>query len=202
VTTNITREELRRLPVEQNVASVALLAPGVNKGNAAFGGLTFGGSSIAENSYYVNGLNVTDFYNRNGFSEAPFAFYQEFQVKTGGYSVEFGRSTGGVVNAVTRSGSNEFTMAPNSRRAGGVSLRAAMPQRGRHAEHRQQPGPQSADQAQPVRVRRRHPGQALLLPDVRRTRQQAAQHRRRGRTHHIQQVGQRFLGRESRLAHQ
>src|SRR4029079_1681685 len=107
VTTNITREELKRLPVEQNVAAVATLAPGVNKGTAGFGGVTFGGSSIAENSYYVNGLNVTDFYNRNGFSEAPFAFYQEFQVKTGGYSVEFGRSTGGVVNAVTRSGSNE-----------------------------------------------------------------------------------------------
>ena len=106
--TNVTREELRRIPVDQTVTSVALLAPGVNKGNAAFGGTTFGGSSIAENSYYVNGLNVTDFYNRNGFSEAPFSFYQEFQVKTGGYSVEFGRSTGGVVNAVTRSGSNDF----------------------------------------------------------------------------------------------
>ncbi len=108
VSTNVTREELHRLPVDQTVTSVAVLAPGVNKGNAAFGGITFGGSSIAENSYYVNGLNVTDFYNRNGFSEAPFAFYQEFQVKTGGYSVEFGRSTGGVVNAVTRSGSNDF----------------------------------------------------------------------------------------------
>jgi hypothetical protein len=106
--TNVTREELRRLPVDQNVDSVAILAPGVNKGAAAFGGLSFGGSSVAENSFYINGLNVTDFYNRNGFSEAPFAFYQEFQVKTGGYSVEFGRSTGGVVNAVVRSGSNDF----------------------------------------------------------------------------------------------
>lgn len=106
--TNISREEIRRLPVDQNVQSVALLAPGVNKGNAGFGGISFGGSSVAENSFYVNGLNVTDFYNRNGFSEAPFAFYQEFQVKTGGYSVEFGRTTGGVVNAVTRSGTNEF----------------------------------------------------------------------------------------------
>ena len=38
----------------------------------------------------------------------PFAFFQEFQVKTGGYSVEFGRTTGGVINAVTRSGTNEF----------------------------------------------------------------------------------------------
>ncbi|MBO9663765.1 TonB-dependent receptor [Dokdonella sp.] len=106
--TNVTREELRRLPVDQNITSVAVLAPGVNKGNASFGGISFGGSSIAENSIYVNGLNVTDFYNRNGFSEAPFAFYQEFQVKTGGYSVEFGRSTGGVINAVTRSGTNDF----------------------------------------------------------------------------------------------
>lgn len=108
VATNISREELARLPVDQDVTSVAILAPGVNKGTAGFGGITFGGSSVAENSYYINGLNVTDFYNRNGFSEAPFAFYQEFQVKTGGYSVEFGRSTGGVVNAVTRSGSNDF----------------------------------------------------------------------------------------------
>jgi outer membrane receptor protein involved in Fe transport len=106
--TNVTREQLSRLPVDQNIASVAVLAPGVNKGVAGFGGLSFGGSSVAENSFYVNGLNVTDFYNRNGFSEAPFAFYQEFQVKTGGYSVEFGRTTGGVINAVTRSGTNEF----------------------------------------------------------------------------------------------
>jgi hypothetical protein len=106
--TNISRETLTRLPTDQTVASVALLAPGVVKGNAGIGGISFGGSSIAENAFYVNGLNVTDFYNRNGFSEAPFAFYQEFQVKTGGYSVEFGRTTGGVVNAVARSGTNQF----------------------------------------------------------------------------------------------
>ncbi|HUH31549.1 MAG TPA: TonB-dependent receptor, partial [Rhodanobacter sp.] len=106
--TNVTREQLTRLPVDQNITSVAVLAPGVNKGVAGFGGISFGGSSVAENSFYVNGLNVTDFYNRNGFSSAPFAFYQEFQVKTGGYSVEFGRTTGGVINAVTRSGTNEF----------------------------------------------------------------------------------------------
>ncbi len=106
--TNVSRAELVRLPVDQNVTSVALLAPGVVGGTASFGGISFGGSSIAENAFYVNGLNVTDFYNRNGFSEAPFAFYDQFQVKTGGYSVEFGRTTGGVVNAVTRSGSNEL----------------------------------------------------------------------------------------------
>ncbi|MEI7035584.1 TonB-dependent receptor [Fulvimonas yonginensis] len=106
--TIVSRSDLVRLPVDQNVTSVALLAPGVVKGDAGFGGISFGGSSVAENAFYVNGLNVTDFYNRNGFSEAPFAFYDQFQVKTGGYSVEFGRTTGGVVNAVARSGTNEF----------------------------------------------------------------------------------------------
>jgi hypothetical protein len=106
--TNVTREELTRLPVDQSLGSVALLAPGVQAGNSTFGGLTFGGSSVAENAVYINGLNVTDFYTRQGFSAAPFGFFEEFQVKTGGYSVEFGRSTGGVINAVTRSGTNEF----------------------------------------------------------------------------------------------
>jgi hypothetical protein len=106
--TNINREELARLPVAQDASSVALLAPGVVGGNSSFGGISFGGSSVAENSVFINGLNVTDFYRRQSFSTAPFAFFQEFQVKTGGYSVEFGRSTGGVINAVTRSGSNEF----------------------------------------------------------------------------------------------
>ena len=106
--TNVTAEEIARMPVERSVSSVALLAPGVAGGSAGFGGISFGGSSVAENAFYVNGLNVTDFYNRVGFSEAPFDFYQEFQVKTGGYSVEFGRTTGGVVNAVAKSGTNEF----------------------------------------------------------------------------------------------
>src|SRR5690606_6395333 len=101
--TNVTAEEIQRLPVERDVGSVALLAPGVAAGSAGFGGISFGGSSVAEKSFYVNGLNVTDFYNRVGFSEAPCDFYQEFQVKTGGYSVEFGRTTGGVVNAVAKS---------------------------------------------------------------------------------------------------
>ena len=109
VATNINREELMRMPVGQSLTSVALLAPGVVSGvTSNVGGLSFGGSSVAENSVFINGLNVTDFYKRHSFSTAPFDFFQEFQVKTGGYSVEFGRATGGIINAVTRRGSNEF----------------------------------------------------------------------------------------------
>jgi len=108
--TNISRKDIEQLPVEKDLMSVARLAPGVVKGHNFGGGagVSFGGSSVAENSIYINGLNVTDFYNRIGFSQVPYAFYDEFQVKTGGYSVEFGRTTGGVVNAVTRSGTNKF----------------------------------------------------------------------------------------------
>ena len=166
--TNITREELRRLPVDQNIASVAVLAPGVNPGNASFGGISFGGSSIAENSFYVNGLNVTDFYNRNGFSEAPFAFYQEFQVKTGGYSVEFGRSTGGVVNAVTRSGRNDFhygaelTTEPAAWQAAAHDYVRSNGDRYITVEQ----GRELADQAEPVHLRCTDQRQIVLLSDV------------------------------------
>src|SRR5690606_15134619 len=72
--TNVTAEEIARMPVERSVSSVAMLAPGVAGGSAGFGGISFGGSSVAENAFYINGLNVTDFYNRVGFSEAPFDF--------------------------------------------------------------------------------------------------------------------------------
>ena len=110
---NMTREDIERLPVDRTLESVAMLAPGLSKGDAGLCaggncGISFGGSSIAENTVYVNGLNVTDFYNRVGSSSVPYSFYKEFQVKTGGYSVEVGRTTGGVLNTVTRSGTNEF----------------------------------------------------------------------------------------------
>ncbi len=105
----MSEEEIDRLPVARNATSIALLAPGTTRGDAAFGNLaSFGGSSVGENVYYINGMNLTNFRNGLGGSTVPFEFYQEFQVKTGGYSAEFGRSTGGVINGVTKSGTNEF----------------------------------------------------------------------------------------------
>lgn len=111
---NIGEAEIDRIPVPRSATDVALLAPSTTKGDAAFGNLaSFGGSSVAENQTYINGLNVTNFRNGLGFSNVPFEFYSEFQVLTGGYSAEFGRSTGGVINAVTKSGSNEFKAGAN-----------------------------------------------------------------------------------------
>ena len=48
-----------------------------------------------------------------GGSTIPFEFYEMMEVKTGGYQAEFGRSTGGVINAVTKSGSNELHFGAN-----------------------------------------------------------------------------------------
>ena len=111
---NIGAVELARLPIARDATSVALLAPGTTKGDSRFGNLaSFGGASVAENAYFVNGLNVSNFRNGLGGSTIPFEFYKEFQVKTGGYSAEFGRSTGGVINAVTKSGSNDWEYGAN-----------------------------------------------------------------------------------------
>ncbi len=99
------------LPISRDLTSVALLAPGVNQGDSAFEGdgtlASFGGSSVGENAYYINGLNTTNFRNGLGGSTVPFEFYEQFEVKNGGYGAEYGRSTGGVVTAITKSGSNE-----------------------------------------------------------------------------------------------
>ncbi len=102
------------LPVARNPTAVALLAPGTTLGDTAFGNLaSFGGASVAENAYFVNGFNISNFRNGLDPADIPFEFYNQFEVKTGGYSAEFGRSTGGVINASTKSGSNEFHAGAN-----------------------------------------------------------------------------------------
>ncbi len=101
--------EFDRLPVGRDITSIALLAPGTTRGESQFGNLaSFSGSSVAENVCYINGMNVTDPDKGLGCGSIPFEFYKEFQVKTGGYSAQYGRATGGVINAVSKSGTNEF----------------------------------------------------------------------------------------------
>jgi len=104
-----TAEELERLPVGRDITSVALLTPGVVKGDPGFGNLpSFGGSSVAENGYYIDGFDVTNIRTFLNFASVPFDAISQTQVKTGGYGAEYGRSLGGVTNIVTKSGSNEW----------------------------------------------------------------------------------------------
>jgi Carboxypeptidase regulatory-like domain/TonB-dependent Receptor Plug Domain len=100
-----------RVPVVRDLTSIALLSPGTVSGGASatFGALpSINGASVSENVYYVNGLNITQFRNGLGAVTVPFDFYQSVEIKNGGISAEFGRTTGGVINATTKSGGNTF----------------------------------------------------------------------------------------------
>ena len=126
----------QRVPVSRSLRDIILLAPGTVQGSASHNGAfanqaTISGAAFTENAYYLNGLNITDF--RMGFSPVavPFDFYQTVEVKTGGFQAEFGRATGGVVNATTKSGSNAFhgsvtgTWEPNGLRSASPNTYAA-----------------------------------------------------------------------------
>lgn len=113
-TTILTAEQIAKIPVPRDITSVALLAPGTVRGDAAFGNLaSFGGGAVSENQYFVNGFNITNSFKNLNFGQVPFQAIAEQQVKTGGYGAEFGRSTGGVINLVTKRGSNEFHAGAN-----------------------------------------------------------------------------------------
>jgi Carboxypeptidase regulatory-like domain len=102
-------EVSQRLPIARDLQAIIQLAPGANAGSGAFSGLSsINGGAVSENAYFINGLNITDF--RKGLKpvDVPFDFYETVETKTGGYAAEFGRSTGGFINATTKSGSNEF----------------------------------------------------------------------------------------------
>ena len=116
-------EAFSQAPLGRDATSVVLLAPGTSLGDSAFSTLEYGasgniasfaGSSVGENVYYVNGMNITNFRNFVGGSTIPFELFDQIEVKTGGYQAEFGRSTGGVTNAVTKSGSNEWDFGVNA----------------------------------------------------------------------------------------
>jgi outer membrane receptor protein involved in Fe transport len=112
----ITSDVLLDMPVQRDLTSVAMLAPGVSRGKYRFGdqgNISFAGASVAENTSFVNGLNTTNFRTGLGFSVVPFEFYETLQIKTGGYSAKYGRSLGGVMNTRTKSGSNDWSAGAN-----------------------------------------------------------------------------------------
>jgi hypothetical protein len=106
---------LNKVPLERTFGDVTEKAPGAFA--EASGGVSIAGATGLENVYVLDGLNVTgmengDIMNRRydlgGGSNLTLDFIKELQVNTGGYRAEFGGAMGGVINVVTKSGSNEF----------------------------------------------------------------------------------------------
>lgn len=107
--------QLQNLP-ENNYrwSAYALLTPGVVNDSAGYGRLSFRGQSVLLNNVEFDGADDNQAFfseergrTRAGYSTAKAAI-QEFQVNASNYSVEYGFSAGGVVNAVSKSGTNKF----------------------------------------------------------------------------------------------
>jgi hypothetical protein len=113
-------EQLNRLPVGRSLASTLYLVPGVSDSSGA-GSATpsIAGGSGLENSYIIDGVNITDVgFGGMGSYNSQYGslgagvtsdFIKETQVMTAGFEAEYGQASGGVVNVVTKSGSNVFS---------------------------------------------------------------------------------------------
>jgi hypothetical protein len=102
----VDQEYMRNIPLPGRTFEGALSGAAGSQGDDL--GISFSGSTSLENSYIIDGINTTGLSFGTAGSPILNNFIQEQEVITGGYDAEFGRSTGGVVNVVTKSGTNEF----------------------------------------------------------------------------------------------
>ena len=108
----VDNNEIMDLPINgRRVDSFVLLQPGVTN-DAAFGLLSFRGNT-AGNSFLTDGIDTTNtFYDENAGRTRSYNIaqdaIQEFQVVTSNFLPEYGRASGGIVNTITRSGSNSI----------------------------------------------------------------------------------------------
>ncbi|HET6329302.1 MAG TPA: TonB-dependent receptor [Holophagaceae bacterium] len=105
---NFTLSAINDLPIpatQRTVTNIASLAPGVS---VDANGMTIRGSQNTQVLYLVDGVDVADPVTGNFSAQLNEDMLSEVQVLDGGVSAEYGRFTGGVVQAITKSGSNEF----------------------------------------------------------------------------------------------
>lgn len=113
---NITARELTDLPsVNRNFIGFVGLLPGIvpNISTESFGSdaISANGTDSRSNNYMLDGANNNDdvIGQRAGTqARTPIEAIQEFQVLTGQFDAEFGRTTGAVINAVTKQGTNQW----------------------------------------------------------------------------------------------
>lgn len=112
----VSQQQIESLPINgRDFISFSVITPGVTRDNtpqqgaSATSGLTFAGQRARSNNITVDGLDNNDI--TVGSVRATFSqeAVREFQVVTNAYSAEFGKASGGVVNIVTKSGTNQLS---------------------------------------------------------------------------------------------
>lgn len=109
VQTNITAQQIENAPRGVDFASLLRLAPSTRP-EVKSGGFSVDGASGSENSFIIDGQDVSNFKSNNldPVNNVPASLVQEISVKSSGFDAEFGGATGGVINVVTRGGSNQW----------------------------------------------------------------------------------------------
>src|SRR3982750_1782884 len=105
--TNIRAEQVELLPKGRDFTTLVTQAPGANN-EAKLGGISIDGASAGENRYVIDGIETTDLQNGTSGKNVIADFVDEVQVKSSGYTAEFGGATGGVINVITKSGTNDW----------------------------------------------------------------------------------------------
>jgi hypothetical protein len=117
--TNLSDDFYQKIPIPRGVAGLFYLAPGVAGGGASGkSNPSISGGSGLENQYIADGVDITDsaFGGLGIFSRTygslgtgiNLTFIKEVEIKTGGYEPQYGKSTGGIVQIVTKSGGNTY----------------------------------------------------------------------------------------------
>ncbi|MBC7796539.1 MAG: TonB-dependent receptor [Pyrinomonadaceae bacterium] len=118
ISTTIGERQIRNLPVNgRSFLDFVTLTPGITRDPTRGGDLAVGGQKGTLNSLQIDGVsNDNTFFGqtlgRTGSGRAPFQFsiesVKEFQINQNGFSSEFGRAGGAVINVITKSGTNQF----------------------------------------------------------------------------------------------
>ncbi|HEY3380813.1 MAG TPA: carboxypeptidase regulatory-like domain-containing protein [Vicinamibacterales bacterium] len=103
----VQRDSIDKLPKGRDFTSVVAVAPGAQS-EPYSGGIQIDGSSGSENKFIVDGMDTTNLRSGTSRNTVLVDFIQEVQVKSAGYNAEYGGSTGGVISAITKSGSNAY----------------------------------------------------------------------------------------------
>ncbi len=109
--TVFTSQDLQRLPIGRTAEAIALLSPGAVAGSGYFGQgntVSFGGAGVSENAYYINGFSTGNPLSNIGGVGLPYGVIDQQEMYLGGYSARYGRSNGGVISQIGKSGTNEW----------------------------------------------------------------------------------------------